>query len=375
MLRLSDGGDNPKNERSVTMKLMTPMEIGGLRLPNRILMAPMTRSRSVDRGIPTALNAVYYAQRASAGLIITEAAQVSAQGVGYPWTPGIHTDDQVAGWRRVTDAVHEAGGRIYIQLFHCGRISHPDFHNGESPVAPSAVRPAGEVFTPMGMKAFETPRPLETAEIPEVIDQFARGASNAAAAGFDGVEIHAANGYLPHQFLCDGTNRRTDGYGGSVENRCRFVLELTEAVVGAWDPRRTGIRLSPSGRFNDMDDSDPVTLFDHLVGRLDGFGLAFLHVMEPLMPVDHLPQYLTQITPHYRRIFSGPLITNGGFDGDSGEAVVAGGHADAVAYGKWFLANPDLPERLAKRAPLNEPDESTFYGGDEKGYTDYPFIG
>lgn len=343
-------------------------------MPNRVIMAPMTRSRAGEGNVPTDMNATYYTQRATAGLIITEATQVSEQGVGYPWTPGIHTDAQVEGWTKVTRAVHENGGRVFLQLFHGGRISHPVYHGGEPPVAPSPVRPKGELFTQEGMKEFVTPRALGIEEIPGVINQFRQGAKNALVAGFDGVEIHSANGYLPDQFLCDGTNRRSDAYGGSIENRTRFVLELVQAVVEVCGANRVGIRLSPSGIFNDIFNSDPVETFEHLIGRLNTFNLAYLHLVEPLLPVDQYPQYLDRVTPHFRRIYKGTLITNGGYDRDEGNRVIEDGEADLVSYGKLFLANPDLPARLAKNAPLNEPDESTFYGGDEKGYTDYPFM-
>ena len=297
-----------------------------------MVMAPMTRSRAGEGHVPTELNILYYVQRATAGLIITEATQVSPQGIGYPWTPGIHTAEQIEGWQRVTEAVHDAGGRVFLQLFHCGRISHPDFHDGDLPVAPSAVKPKGQVFTPQGMKDFVTPRPLKASEIPGIIEQFSQGAKNAHTAGFDGVEIHAANGYLPNQFLCDGTNKRTDAYGGSVENRCRFVLDLTEAVCAAWACDKVGIRLSPSGIFNDMSHSDPVETFDFLVTKLNEFGLVYLHVMEPMMPVDHLPQYLTSVTAHYRKMYSGTVITNANYDRNSGVLAIENGVSDLVAY-------------------------------------------
>ena len=356
------------------MHLLTAYQMGPLKLSNRVIMAPMTRSRAGENNVPTELNATYYKQRAGAGLIITEATQVSPQGVGYPWTPGIHTLAQTEGWKKVTEAVHRASGKIFLQLFHCGRISHPDFHDGQMPVAPSAVKPAGQVFTPEGQKDFVEPRELELEEIPGIIDQFVQGTRNAVTAGFDGVEIHAANGYLPNQFICDGTNRRSDAYGGSVENRCRFVLELTQAVCSACNRERVGIRLSPSGLFNDMSHSDPVETFDYLINRLNTFGLAYLHLVEPMIPVDDLPQYLKTVTPHYRDIYTGTIITNGGYDRDTGNQVIQEGKADLVSYGKCFLANPDLPKRFEANQPLNAPDESTFYGGDEKGYTDYPFI-
>jgi N-ethylmaleimide reductase len=356
------------------MHLLTSYHKGSLELTNRVIMAPMTRSRAGENNVPTELNATYYVQRAGAGLIITEATQVSPHGVGYPWTPGIHTPAQTEGWKKVTEAVHQAGGKIYLQLFHCGRISHPNFHEGQLPVAPSAVKPAGQVFTPEGLKDFVEPRELELEEIPGIIDQFVQGTQNAVIAEFDGVEIHAANGYLPNQFLCDGTNKRTDAYGGSLENRCRFVLELTQAVCGAWDSKRVGIRLSPSGLFNDMSNTDPIETFDYLINRLNKFELAYLHLVEPSIPVDDFPQYLKNVTPHYRKIYTGTLITNGGYDRDKGNKLIQDETANLVSYGKNFLANPDLPRRFKANAPLNTPDESTFYGGDEKGYTDYPIL-
>jgi N-ethylmaleimide reductase len=329
----------------------------------------MTRNRAGPGNVPTPLNATYYAQRASAGLSVTEATQVSPQGVGYPNTPGIHTDGQVGGWRRVTTAVHAHGGRIFLQLWHGGRISHPSFQpGGAQPVAPSAVQPRGKVLTPRGPRPFVMPRALETEEIPGVVRQFADGARRARDAGFDDVELHAANGYLIDQFLRDGTNHRTDGYGGSVENRARFLLEVTEAVCQVWGADRVGVRLSPVHSFNDMVDSDPERTFVHATERLSEHGLAYLHVIEHLTP--EAPEPL--VTPLLRARFRGPLIVNGGYTQALAEAAVARGAADMVSFAKLFLANPDLPERFAEDAPLNEPDPSTFYGGDERGYTDYP---
>jgi N-ethylmaleimide reductase len=296
------------------MNLLTPFKLEPYELTNRVVLAPMTRSRAGEGHVPTEMNATYYAQRASAGLSITEATQVSQQGVGYPWTPGIHTDAQVEGWKRVTQVVHRKGGRIFLQLFHCGRISHPLYQGGGLPVAPSAVKPEGELFTHEGMKEFVTPRALETDEIPGVIEQFRLGAKNALAAGFDGVEIHSANGYLPDQFLCDGTNHRTDQYGGLVENRARFVLELTKAVCEVWESNKVGIRLSPSGLFNEMYNSEPVETFEFLIDKLNLFCLSYLHLIEPLISVDDFPQYLQSVTPHFRKIYRGTIITNGDYD-------------------------------------------------------------
>jgi len=350
--------------------LFSPISLGQLVLPNRIVMAPMTRNRA-PRNIPTELMAEYYAQRVTAGLIVTEGAQVSEQGVGYPATPGIHTDGQIIGWRRVTDAVHQAGGRIFVQLWHVGRISHPDYHDGELPVAPSAINPAGQAFTYEGLKDFVTPRALETGEIPGIVEQYRHAAACAKTAGFDGVEIHAANGYLIDQFLRDGTNRRTDEYGGSLENRARFLMEVTEAAIDVWGANRVGIRLSPRGAFNDMHDSDPQATFNHAAASLSTLHPAYLHVVEVTMSSD------ASIVCDMRQIrdrFNGLYIANGGYDKTRGNAVIADSAADLVAFGVPFLANPDLPERFRRDAPLNMADESTFYGGNEHGYTDYPVM-
>ena len=348
--------------------LFSPLTIGELELSNRIVMAPMTRNRAGDGNVPQAINATYYRQRAGAGLIITEASQVSPQGQGYPATPGIHSAEQAAGWRDVTDAVHEAGGRIFLQLWHVGRISHPDWQpGGAKPVAPSAIKPEGEkVFSATGPADPVTPRALETSEVPEMVEQFRHGAVRAAEAGFDGVEIHAANGYLIDQFLRDGTNHRKDRYGGSVENRGRFLREVTEAVIGAWGPERVGVRLSPANRFNRMHDSDPQASFGHYAEMLSDYGLAFLHVVE----TDETEAGFDFV--EFRRRYDGRYMANAGYTRERGEQAIESGHADLVSYGTLYLANPDLPARFRADAELNEPDEATFYGGDAAGYTDYP---
>ncbi len=349
--------------------LFTPFQLGALALPNRIVMAPMTRNRAGPGNVPGALAAQYYRQRASAGLIVTEATQVSSQGVGYPGTPGIHSAAQVAGWRRVTDAVHAGGGRIFLQLWHVGRISHPSLQpDGALPVAPSAIAAKGEAFTASGPQPFVTPRALETGEIPGVVGQFAEGARRALEAGFDGIEIHGANGYLIDQFLRDGTNRRTDRYGGTRENRARFLLEVTEAVAAVWGAERVGVRISPRSDFNDMSDSDPAATFGHVARALAPFGLAYLHVVEPV-GADAAP-----LAPALKGAFGGPLMVNGGYTRPLAEAALVRGEADLVSFGASFLANPDLPSRLARNAPLNVPDPATFYGGTERGYTDYPAL-
>lgn len=354
--------------------LMTPVQIGAWTLPHRVVMAPLTRNRSNPDNSPNAMNAHYYTQRASAGLIISEATQVSPQGVGYPLTPGIHSDAQVEGWRRVVDSVHAAGTQMLLQLWHVGRISHPSLQpDGEQPVAPSAIRPDGEAVTYEGMKPFETPRALELDEIPGIVEQYRRGAENAKRAGFDGVELHNANGYLLDQFLRDGTNRRTDAYGGSLENRARLSFEVLEAILSVWPSNRVGIRISPSGVFNDMRDSDPRRTFGYFVEQLNRYDLAYLHIVEPEQ-ADHDAGVTLVPAREFRSIFNNAIIPCGDYDRDSGNQAISQGHADAVAYGKKFLANPDLPRRFMLNAPLNEPDPATFYGGTEAGYIDYPFL-
>jgi N-ethylmaleimide reductase len=353
--------------------LFAPFDLGPYTLANRMVMAPLTRNRAGSGNVPQALNAAYYAQRASAGLIVTEATQISPQGVGYPSTPGIHSPEQVDGWRRVTEAVHARGGRIFLQLWHVGRISHPSLQPGGAvPVAPSAIRPEGQAATYDGMQDFVTPRALATDEIPGIIDQYRTAARNALSAGFDGVEIHAANGYLLDQFLRDGSNRRDDDYGGPIANRARLLLEVTEAVTKVWGANRVGIRISPVNGFNSMSDTDPDGTFGYVAQALNRIGLAYLHVVERSFSGE-------QPEPAYdrrrlRAAFDGPYIANSGFDRLRGDWALASGAADLVAYGKAFLANPDLPERFRGNAPLNEPDPATFYGGDGRGYTDYPAL-
>ncbi|MBD2681957.1 MULTISPECIES: alkene reductase [Nostoc] len=354
--------------------LFSPVHLGPYILPNRIVMAPMTRNRAGAGNAPTPINATYYAQRATAGLIVSEGSQVSPQGFGYPATPGIHSPEQIAGWQLVTDAVHNAGGRIFLQLWHTGRISHPSLQpDGALPVAPSAIAPAGNAMTYTGNQPFVTPRALETEEIPDVVDQFRQGAKNALAAGFDGVEIHGAFGYLIDQFLQDGTNQRSDMYGGSIKNRARFLLEVVEAVTDVWGANRVGIKLSPSNTFNDIHDSDPKATFSYAIAALNSFELGYLHLMEPT-PADIRHGGKPIPVSEFRPLYAYTLIANGGYDREKGNAAIANGDADLVSFGALFLANPDLPERLRLNTALNEPDRNTFYGGDEKGYTDYPFL-
>ncbi len=356
-----------------TKTLLKPVRLGPNTLKNRVVMAPLTRNRAGEGNVPQAMNAEYYAQRASAGLIITEGSQVSPQGTGYPGTPGIHTPEQVEGWQKVTKAVSDMGGLIFLQLWHVGRISHPSLQeDGALPVAPSAIRPRGEAFTQEGLKPFQTPRGLETGEIPGIVGQFRRAAENAMMAGFDGVEIHAANGYLLDQFLRDNTNFRTDRYGGSRVNRMRLLNEVTEAVAGVWGADRVGVRLSPVNSFNDISDTDPEATFGFVARELNRFGLAYLHVVETDMTGGSAADgYDTRTV---RDNFAGVYIANGGYDQDRAEEALASGAADLVAFGKPFIANPDLPERFRRGAPLNKADPETFYGGDARGYTDYPAL-
>jgi N-ethylmaleimide reductase len=355
-----------------SIDIFAPFKLGPLHLPNRIMMAPMTRNRAGRGNVPGPLNATYYAQRASAGLIVSEATQISPQGIGYPGTPGIHSAEQITGWKGVTRAVHAAGGRIFLQLWHVGRISHPLLQPaGALPVAPTALAPAGQAMTSDGMKPFVTPRALDTAEIAGIVEDYRLGARNARDAGFDGVELHAANGYLIDQFLRDRTNRRTDRYGGSAVNRARFLIEVTEALVGEWGAERVGVRLSPTNPFNDMSDSDPAATFGTAVGELDRFGLAYLHVVEPAATDPVAAGELPDIR-FFRQRWRGTLIANKGYDLTRANAVIRDGFADLVSFAVLFLANPDLPIRFRHGGPFNPPDRRTFYGGAAAGYTDYP---
>lgn len=354
----------------MTTQLLSPLQLGPYLLPNRVIMAPLTRMRSPS-SIPTSLMATYYEQRASAGLIISEATPISPQGVGYPATPGIYTTQQVLAWQQITGAVHAKKGHIFLQLWHVGRISHPDFHNGALPVAPSAIAPQGKAITSSGLKAFVTPRALAIDELPEIVKDYRRAAKNSLAAGFDGVEIHAANGYLLDQFLRDGSNQRDDSYGGSFENRARLLLDVAKAVIEICGASRVGIRLSPSGTFNDMSDSDPERFFVYLLGELSQLNLAYLHIVDALDgDIRHGAKVVS--LEALRNAYQGNLIVCGGYDQTRAEQTIAQGRADAVAFGQLYIANPDLVERFKLNAPLNEPDASTFYGGDAEGYTDYP---
>lgn len=359
-----------------TPNLFEPYSLHDLSLRNRIAMAPMTRARAGKERVANALMAEYYAQRASAGLIITEATVVSEQGIGWLESPGIYTDRMAEGWRLTTDAVHARGGKVFLQLWHCGRASHSSFHDGELPVAPSAVKLNGDgIHTAGGKVPHETPRALATGEIPAIVADYRRAAERARDAGFDGIEVHAANGYLLDQFLQSRTNRRTDDYGGSVENRYRLLDEVVRAVTGVWPARRVGVRLAPNGNFNDMGSPDYREQFSHVARQLDGFGLAYLHVMDGLgFGFHELGEPMT--LAEFRELFRGPLMGNCGYTRESAENAVAAGQADLVAIGRPYLSNPDLVERFAAGAPLNpESDPSTWYApSGAEGYTDFPTL-
>jgi 2,4-dienoyl-CoA reductase-like NADH-dependent reductase (Old Yellow Enzyme family) len=347
--------------------LFDPIQVGALTLPNRIVMAPLTRSRADGEGrVPNALMAEYYVQRASAGLILSEATSVTPMGVGYADTPGIWSDEQVEGWKGVTQAVHAAGGRIFLQLWHVGRISDPLFLNGDTPVAPSAVQPAGHVSLVRPTKAYETPRALDLEEIPGIVAAYRKGAENAKRAGFDGVEVHGANGYLLDQFLQDKTNRRTDAYGGSIENRARLLLEVTDACIDVWGAGRVGMHLAPRRDAHDMGDSTPLETFGYVARELGKRGIAFICAREALGD--------DRLGPQLKEAFGGVYIANEKLTKEAAEQLLTGGEADAVAFGQWFIANPDLPERLKRNAPLNPPRPDKYYAPGAEGYTDYPAL-
>ncbi len=342
-------------------------------MPNRMVMAPMTRTRASEEGVPSNLMRDYYAQRASAGLIVTECTEVSDQAHGIIHAPGMHRPDQVAGWRHVVDAVHAAGGRIYNQLWHCGRSAHPDMRGGEQPVGPSPIAAVGEFFLPSGRVPYPVPRELAVSEIPGIVEDFARAAQSAKDAGFDGVELHGAFGYLQDQFLQDASNRRTDKYGGSIPNRARLMLETFEAIAGVWGPERVGVKLSPSNRLTGMFDSTGLATFGYVTKALDDLAAGYIHLMEPnATDLETGTVQIKRVAETFRPIITRPLIANGGFDKTKAQSTLEAGSADLVSFGVPFIANPDLPERFSADAPLNPPDLTTFYGSGPRGYTDYP---
>ena len=355
--------------------LFDTFDLNGLALPNRVVMSPMTRTRATEDDLATDLIRDYYVQRASAGLIITECTQVSDQAHGIIRAPGIHRPDQVEAWKRVVDGVHQAGGRIYCQIWHCGRVAHPDMRGGEPPVGPSPIPATGDFFLPSGRVDFPAPRELRTDEIPGIVADFARATRNAHEAGFDGVELHGANGYLQDQFLQDGSNKRGDAYGGSVENRARLMLDTAQAMIDAWSANRVGIRLSPSSSLYGMHDSDARTTFGYVVRALNALQPSYLHLCEPnAKALKSGKVQIERVAETFRPMISVPIIVNGGFDRAKADAVLAAGYAELVSFGVPYIANPDLVERLRTGAPLNKPDPATFYGVGPKGYTDYPAL-
>lgn len=358
------------------MKLLSETALGKATLKNRMAMAPMTRSRASKEGIVDDATVLYYTQRATAGLIISEAINISKQAIGSPYTPGIYTPEQIAAWKKVTQAVHENGSVIYAQLWHTGRVSHSSVKNGELPVAPSAIAIEGQQhFTPEGPKDYETPRALTTEEVKQTVQDYKQAALNAMIAGFDGVELHAAFGYLPNEFLADSANHRTDEYGGSVEHRNRFVLEVMQELVNAVGSGKAGIKLSPTVPYNGIYNSDPTAQFTTLIKALDKMPLAYVHLMNAVIPLDKFPNYPKNVLETFGKLTHHPVIANGGLGRETGEEELGKGIASIISYGTLFLANPDLPKRFELNAELNQADRSTMYGGTEKGYTDYPFLG
>lgn len=357
------------------MKLVEKTAIGNLELQNRMAMAPMTRSRADAKGLVNDLTVLYYAQRASAGLLITEAINVSEQALGSPFTPGIFTKDQIEAWKKVTKAVHDKGGKIIAQLWHTGRVGHSIDRGGLLPVAPSAIAIQGQKhFTSQGPKDYETPRALETAEVKQIVQDYKQAALNAMEAGFDGVELHAAFGYLPNQFLVESSNQRTDEYGGNIQNRSRFVLEVMQVMVDAIGENKVAIKLSPSIPFNSMIDSNPTELFSYLLKELNKMPLLYVQLMNAMFPTDNLPQYPRDVIGTFGKITKHPVLANGGYTRETGEQELEKGIAKVISYGALFLANPDLPKRFELNTELNQPDRATMYGGGEKGYTDYPSL-
>jgi len=355
--------------------LFKSVQLGSLVLANRVFMAPLTRNRAGADGVPCELATTYYSQRASAGLIVTEATQISPMGKGYVNTPGIHSPEQVRAWSRIVESVHKGGGRIFLQLWHVGRISHTSLlPNNAQPVAPSAIRANSQTLIATGLAPVSEPVALTASGIKETLDDYRRAAGNAKEAGFDGVEIHAANGYLIDQFLKTGSNRRTDEYGGVASNRVRFLTETLERVLEVWDSEQVGVRISPTGGFNDMTDDNPLETFSVAVAKLNSYGLGYLHVVETAQNSKGSSKEDLAMSAQLRTLWKGLYVVNGGYDGPKGEEAVQTGHADAVAYGRAFLANPDLPRRLQLGTALNEPDPTTFYGGDAAGYTSYPAL-
>ncbi len=360
---------------SKTQPLLEPYDLNGLHLENRVIMAPLTRNRATNPDqAPTEMHVKYYTQRAGAGLIISEGSQVSKAAVGYINTAGIYSKAQVDGWKKVTESVHEANGKIFCQLWHCGRVSHPDFHNGELPLAPDAINPNAKSYTPDGFKETVTPKKMSIEDIKQTVEDFKQAAANAKEAGFDGVEIHSSNGYLFHQFFNRTSNKRTDEYGGSIENRARFFFEVLEAISEVFPQKNVGARFNPSLHqdFGMQADEETIPTFDYIINRLNDYDLAYIHLSQPFTDVSEIPFLITDVAKHYRPLYKGTLMINSNYDQEKGNKVVEDDEADLVAFGKLFISNPDLPHRFEINAPMAEWDEDTFYVPGEKGYTDYP---
>lgn len=358
--------------------LLKPVQIGEVSLKNRMVMAPLTRSRAENKDkAPTDLHVKYYTQRAGAGLIISEGSQVSKQAVGYIHTAGIHSQAQIEGWKRVTESVHREGGKIFCQLWHVGRISHPDFHDGEKPWSSSAVNPHSQAFTTEGFKDTVEPHAMTLEEVKQTIGEFKQAAKNAIKAGFDGVEIHSSNGYLFHQFFNKSSNHRDDEYGGSIEKRAKFLFDVIDEIKQEVPEGRIGLRLNPSlhGIFGMEADEETIPTFEYIVKKLNDYDLAYVHMSEPFNDVSDKDFLVDNIAEHFRPLYDGTLMINNSFNRESGNKVIDENHADLVSFGRLFIANPDLPERFAKQAELNDWDQDTFYTGGEDGYTDYPFLG
>ncbi|MFV8324834.1 alkene reductase [Flavobacterium sp. ZS1P14] len=357
------------------MKLLKSITLGNLRLKNSMIMAPMTRSRANNDGVVGDLTVLYYTQRAAAGLIISEGITISEQAVGSPWTPGIYSQEQISAWKKVTQSVHAKEGLIFAQLWHTGRVGHSVDRNENLPVAPSAIAIQGQQhFTSQGLKEYETPRALTTIEVKQIIQDYKQAAVNAMEAGFDGVELHAAFGYLPNEFLAESANQRTDEYGGTIENRNRFVLEIMQEMVNTIGSNKVAIRLSPTNTFNAMEHSDPVSQYTPLIAELNKMPLAYIHLMNAMAPLDNYPHYPKNVMETFGRLSNLPIIANAGYSRETGEAELEKGIAKMISYGSLFLANPDLPRRFEIGAALNAPDNATMFGGGEKGYTDYSFV-
>ncbi|MCD0489875.1 alkene reductase [Pedobacter sp. MC2016-14] len=357
------------------MKLLEKTVLGNQTLRNSLAMAPMTRSRADENGIVGDLTVLYYTQRASAGLIISEGINITKQALGSPFTPGIYTKEQIDAWKKVTQAVHENGGTIYAQLWHTGRVGHSSVKQGELPVAPSPIAIEGQQhFTGTGMADYEIPRELSNSEVKQIVQDYSQAALNAIEAGFDGVELHSAFGYLPNQFLAESSNQRTDEYGGSIENRNRFVLEIMTALANAVGGDKVGIKLSPTIPYNSIISKNPTAQFGALISGLDALPLAYIHLMNGLFPLDELPHYPKDVLETFGKLTKHTIIANGGYNGETGEAALKNGIAKIIAYGSLYLANPDLPKRFELHTEVNQPDRDTMYGGGEKGYTDYPFL-